>query len=735
MKNWLKDKWYALLAPLIVAGAVHFFSDSQGLRQLEEMTIDWRFNNFREGAAADNSDRFFLIEVDQDSLDALGGWPWPRNAHGGLVLLLADVDLDVLGIDIIFADRREASRDRYLADTVRTDPDNQYLAESLKKIGRVVLAGYAQAEGTQVVREGTIDLGVTRPITSVEGPVMDVPGTDDLNRLLVPLPLLRFDTVTGFTDTAPTLGGSTTRRHMPMVVRIQDKLYPSFVLQMLLRHWNADVENVTVSLGSELRVATSSGEERIPINSRGELLINYRSDLQVERASFHKIAEALYAHEREGRPLPDDFPDFKDKIVIIAVTVGGLMDSAVTPIDSNLAPVFTHFHTLNNILTGDYLVNCPPGTVLLCFIAICWFTLLPFNTERILFMIGIPFLVVIGFSAVNLYWFNRENLIVPYFWPVAGFILVHSGSILNNWIKQIYSKQQLKSVFSSYIAPTVMDQLLDNPENIKLGGVRKPVTILFSDVRGFTTISESMDEETLVKQLNEYFGEMVDAVNEHQGTLHKYIGDAIMVVWGDVVSHSIEEDARQAVRASLKMRLKLEPLNAKWAAEGRPAFRIGIGLNHGTVLVGNIGAEQRQEFTVIGDAVNLASRLEGVTKQYDTDLIIGESVHALLGGEFLCRPVGSLVVKGKSKPVRAYQVLEEADSPTPQWSKAWVDRFNAAFDDFLARRFEVARDGFDACHQERPDDHLSRDYLEASRALIMFPPPDDWDGSITLRSK
>jgi adenylate cyclase len=735
MINWLKDKWYALVAPLIVAGVVMLFAGSQSLQQLENMTIDWRFDNLRELFEIENSDNLFLIEVDQASIDALGGWPWPRNAHGGLVFLLADVELDVLGIDIIFSDRREAERDLYLAGTVRTDPDNEYLAESLKKIGRVVLAGYAQAEGTQLVREGTIDLGVTRPIESVQGEIMEVPGTNNLNRLLVPLPLLRFDTVTGFTDASPFKGNDTTRRYMPMVVRIKDDLYASFDLQMLLRHWDTDVENVTVELGNEIRVTTPKGVQRIPINEQGELLINYREHLQVESASFHKIAEALYAHEREGQPLPDDFPDLKDKIVIIAVTVGGLMDSAVTPTDASIPPVYTHFQALNNILTGDYIRYADEGMVLLFFVAVCWLTLLPFHTERILFMIGIPLLTVLGFTVIALYLFNLENTIVPYFWPVSGFILVHSGSILNNWIKQIYSKQQLKNVFSSYIAPTVMDQLLDDPDNIKLGGIRKPVTILFSDVRGFTTISESMDEEALVQQLNEYFGQMVDAVNEHQGTLHKYIGDAIMVVWGDVVSHSVEDDARQAVRASLKMRRKLMPLNEKWEKAGQPKFRIGIGLNHGTVLVGNIGAEQRQEFTVIGDAVNLASRLEGVTKQYDTDLIIGETVYDLLDGEFLCRPVGSLVVQGKSKPVRAYEVLEESAASEPQWSKAWVEKYTKAFDDFLGRRFEAARDGFEACLKEKPDDNITRDYLEAARTLIMFPPPDDWDGSVTLRSK
>jgi len=271
--------------------------------------------------------------------------------------------------------------------------------------------------------------------------------------------------------------------------------------------------------------------------------------------------------------------------------------------------------------------------------------------------------------------------------------------------------------------------------NIKLGGVRKPVTILFSDIRSFTTLSESMDEETLVTQLNEYFEEMVGAVNDHKGTLHKFIGDAVMAVWGDVISESEADDAGNSLKAALSMRARLVKLNEQWSKDGRPEFHIGIGLNHGQVLVGNIGAKQRQEFTVIGDAVNLAARLEGVTKQYRTDLIIGENVYNLIEDEFLCRPVGSLIVKGKTKPATAYEVLHAHSEPSEKWDPDAVGIYKQAYQEFLNREFKAAKDHLVKFKEAYPDDYIANVYIDACDAYILYPPNEKWNGTVTLKSK
>jgi adenylate cyclase len=737
MKNysdWLKNKAYAILAPLAVAAVYLVLANQPLLERLENMTVDWRFTHARDTATESTSDQLFLIEIDQPSLDRLGGWPWPRNVPGGLLFLLDEVSPAAVGLDVIYSDRRELKRDNYLAATARADSRNEYMAESLNKLGRVVLAGYAQEERQQAARQGTIDLGKTRPLPQVTGDILNVPGTDNIDNLLVPLPLLRYESHIGFTDTAPIIGNDTTRRRLPMFVRIEDKLYPSFVTQLLLRARNVSEDQVSITLGSHM-VIPGETPLRIPINDRGELLINYSAPVSVPKESFYKIAEDLFALKNGNTPLPENFPDLKDRIVMVGATIQGLMDQANTPLASSTPPVYTHLQALDNILHSNYIRELSPQTTLIGFLLICWLTLIPFTTERVWFILGIPLITLLAFSLLVLYFFNFQNLIIPAFWTSAGFLLVHLGSLVLNWIRQLYSKQQLRSVFASYIAPTVMHQLLESPENIKLGGVRKPVTILFSDIRSFTTLSEAMNEETLVTQLNEYFEEMVGAVNHHNGTLHKFIGDAVMAVWGDVVSNSEAEDATNALHSALEMRAKLITLNEKWDKDGRPHFNIGIGLNHGQVLVGNIGAQQRQEFTVIGDAVNLASRLEGVTKEYRTDLIIGESVYDLVKEDFLCRKVGNLIVKGKVQPVGAYEVLYAFSNPDKRCRPEDIVVYQKAYEQFLNREFSDARDGFENFLKILPGDFITTSYRDASVEFMQNPPADDWDGTVTLKSK
>ncbi|MEM6823321.1 MAG: adenylate/guanylate cyclase domain-containing protein, partial [Verrucomicrobiota bacterium] len=553
--------------------------------------------------------------------------------------------------------------------------------------------------------------------------------------LFFPVPLMFFDSICVFIYIPPISGNSTTRRQMPLVVRIQGRLYPSFTTQVLLRTWDVDAAEVTVKLGDKMVIQGEYDYVEIPINERGEMLINYRPDLDIPRESFFQVAEDLYAKKESDVPLPEGFPDLEQKIILVGVTVQGLMDQATTPLASSTPPIYTYFQSINNILEKDFLTKVPPKITVIVFLIICWLTLLLFSTERVSLIVGIPLLTVIGYVVIALYFFNVENMIVDFFWPTMGFILIHIGSLTNKWIKQLYSEQQLKSVFSSYIAPTVMNQLLEDPENIKLGGVRKPVTVFFSDVRSFTTLSESMNEETLVTQLNEYFGDMVGCVNEYKGTLHKYIGDAIMAVWGDVVSKSVEEDAQNAIHCALAMRIKLETLNEKWTKEERPNFRIGMGLNHGQVLVGNIGAQQRQEFTVIGDAVNLASRLEGVTKMYRTDLIIGETVYDLLEHQFLCRCLGNLIVKGKTKPVRTYEVLDSLENPQSSWNPEWIIEYASGFELFMDRQFDAAIRRLETFLTFCPNDYVASTYVDQAKAFIDDPPPDDWQGEIILKSK
>ncbi|HEY8966164.1 MAG TPA: adenylate/guanylate cyclase domain-containing protein, partial [Candidatus Methylacidiphilales bacterium] len=318
----------------------------------------------------------------------------------------------------------------------------------------------------------------------------------------------------------------------------------------------------------------------------------------------------------------------------------------------------------------------------------------------------------------------------------GAFFLIHFGSIVLRWLEEQASKEAIKGVFGSFVSENVMNQLLKSPENVKLGGESKPVTIFFSDIRSFSTFSENMGVQDLINQLNEYFVRMVNRVIVNDGTLHKFIGDAVMAVWGDVLPSDLHVDAKRAVRAACEMREELIELNKLRRDRGLFDFHIGMGLNHGTVVVGNIGAEgQKLEFTVIGDAVNLASRLEGVTKQFHTDLVIGESVYDLLDGEFRCRSIGLLVVKGKTKPIRAYEVFEEKAAPNGRTNAAWVDLYEKGFDLYLERKFAEAIACFEECLKTSADDFCTLQYLESSRELLVNPPDEKWNGVLKLDSK
>jgi adenylate cyclase len=394
-------------------------------------------------------------------------------------------------------------------------------------------------------------------------------------------------------------------------------------------------------------------------------------------------------------------------------------------------------NVLNSILRNDYLTIIPNWYFLGGWLIIGYVTLMGLRNAGAISALLIPTAIVAAYTILAFALFRIRSLQIPLVWPIASFSLTQIGAVVLRWLEELKSKQQIKSIFASYISPGVMNNLLKDPDSIKLGGERKPVIIFFSDIRGFTSFSEGANEVDLVRQLNEYFEKMVACVSRYDGTLHKYIGDAIMAVWGDVLHRDEATDAKNAVRCALAMKKELVALNHFWRNDGRMDIKIGIGLNHGIVCVGNIGAPQRREFTVIGDAVNLASRLEGVTKIFHTDFCIGESVYNLLEGEFLARTLALLVVKGKTRPVRVYEVLEDLKGIEPMnfFSHEWVHRYESAFEHFVAREFTIAAELFSQCLQEKPGDFMSDEYHRAALAFIETPPGPEWDGVIKLESK
>ncbi len=427
---------------------------------------------------------------------------------------------------------------------------------------------------------------------------------------------------------------------------------------------------------------------------------------------------------------------FKDKIVFIGPFgnfLKGEQDTLPTPLGQTLGPQI-HLSALNAILTNDFLSTPPIWAELLIVAAagvLAWLAGLAVHgplarTALLLVITG----AYIGLAFVI---YNSAGLCLSLLNPTLA--LLSSGFVGLVWerVHEQMEKTRVRQTLERYVSRDVVTEVLDNPQSFlhTAGGERRPLTILFSDVRGFTTITESADPAQLVAQLNEYFTDMVRIVFAHRGTLDKFIGDAVMAHWGAIMSRGEGPDACRAVAAALDMLKALERLNVAWKARGMLELRIGVGVNHGHAICANIGSEEKFEFTAIGDPVNLASRLEGATKQFQQDLLIGEEVAPLVRQDFVVRSVDLMQVSGKTKPVEVFTVLSNRQSAEP----AWLARYEEGIRLFRGRGFVEAEAAFSEVLATAPGDWLAEEYLRRCRAYRETPPPEDWNGVSVLRSK
>jgi adenylate cyclase len=295
-------------------------------------------------------------------------------------------------------------------------------------------------------------------------------------------------------------------------------------------------------------------------------------------------------------------------------------------------------------------------------------------------------------------------------------------------------KARMRRTFERYVSRDVVKELLDNPEGWlnTLGGVRKKITVLFSDVRGFTTMTESADAAQLVAQLNEYFTDMVRIVFEHNGTLDKFIGDAVMAHWGSIVTEGEKTDAVRAVASALEMQRALVRLNQQWKPRGMLELHFGIGINHGEAIVGNLGSEEKREVSAIGDPVNLASRLEGVTKTYHIEICLGENVEPLVRDDFIIRSLDLIVVKGKTKPVEVFTVIGERNGAAPP---PWLARHEEAMRAYRKGAFADAANAWREVLAQAPNDGVAQLFLERCAELQVHPPEGEWRGVFEMTSK
>lgn len=429
---------------------------------------------------------------------------------------------------------------------------------------------------------------------------------------------------------------------------------------------------------------------------------------------------------------------FKDKVVIVGASAQIMHDFVSTPMSASTYGPALHLHAIAAALAGEFLTYAPPtlgfGSLVLAGL-VAWL-LIAFVRRPIVDLIALSALAI-GYLALVRVLYDTSGLIllsVPVLVAFAG-----SGAFSLGWDYILERREKLKTrrTLERYVSKNLVKDILDNPESFysTMKGARIPVTVLFTDLIGFTTLSEQADPEELVRQLNEYLSKMVGVVFSNHGTLDKFIGDAIMAVWGNVQSNGPAADAKACARAALGMRRALVELNTGWRKESRMTLGMGVGINHGEALAGNIGSGDRADLTVIGDAVNLASRLEALTRQYGVDLLVGEAAEALIRDDFHLRSVARVQVKGKTIPVAVSTLLcAKGDDFDPELLK-WLQDYEEGIAQFRGREFTKAKVSFARFLASYPDDYLAKMYLERAVGYEKEPPGEKWNAAEVFTKK
>lgn len=421
---------------------------------------------------------------------------------------------------------------------------------------------------------------------------------------------------------------------------------------------------------------------------------------------------------------------FRDKVILVGAAGSISHDELATPFGVMPGPE-VHLNAANALVHGAFLHELPSSAAYLLIAAgviAAW--LLTAFVKQTWLRVGAFASLGLGYLYLVYFISGHADKIVPAIPPVLAFAVAGLASFIYDFTFETLEKLRIRRTLEAYVSKDVVREVLDNPQSYlsKLGGEREDVALIVTDLRGFTTMSEEMDSHQLVTQLNEYLSLMVDDIFSRRGSVDKFIGDAILAVWGHVKSEGDAQEAILAIEAALLMKESLRRLNADWTRRGLRTFEMGIGVNFGEVIFGNIGSSRKMEPTVIGDAVNVTSRLEGLTKEYGRDLLIGEAAADLARDAFTFQFVDNVTMKGKTKPLRIYSVVGKAGVTLAPQTVSYLETYARAQASYSAGDFKEAKALFEDCVQHAPDDSLLQTYIKRCTTLIERPAEGVWTG-------
>ncbi len=660
------------------------------------------------------SEQIVIIAIAQADLDFFKeqgvGWPWPRELYVPLLEFCARGGAKAVVFDLLFTE-----------PSVYGSDDDQRLAHAMARVGTVILPFFLSQRPAEAP-ENLAAFLAKNSLTLAGGPPSAVV---EYHSILLPLPsLVNAARLLGNVQSAPDPDGIF--RRLPLVVPFQGRWLPSLALAAYLLDAGpkANWEWVKGGLGQ--------GQIHLPLDHQGQLLLKFRGPSRSH--PWLSAANVIQSEIRlqHGQPPFYEPTQLRDKYVLVGATAPGLMDLKPSP----LAPVYpgVEFHAtaLDNLLQGDFLRPVPAWGnglwALLLASSMVGAVLLISRLALmvILFLVGLG--MHLGSCALLFLWGWLMDPLMP------GLALILAFTLTAAWSYATTGRQKaaLRQLFSHYMSAEVLQHLLENPEKVRLGGERRHLTVFFSDLAGFTTISEGMPAEDLVHLLNEYLAAMTDIILEEQGTVDKFEGDAIMAFWGAPLPQA--DHALRACRAALWQQNALAELNRRFIQQGWPRLACRIGLHTGEAVVGNLGSKKRFDYTVIGDTVNLASRLEGLNKFYGTHILASETTMRECGPAIEFLEIDWVAVKGREQPVTVYQPLG-FQGQLPARVAVARTRFAQGLALYREGRFGQAATLFQEVRQLWPDHGPAQIFWQRCQTWQKTPLPANWDAVFRPEAK
>jgi adenylate cyclase len=654
------------------AGLVFLIAWPGWLETAELKTYDWRMRTvFRihqfRGQPLVHPD-IVLVEINDASIRELaplvGRWPWPRALQAMMIDFLGSAKPKVIAFDVGFWEPEWESKYPFLDREITSAQSDQELAEAVRRAGNVVMLANAVDAG---MVNGTVEQQEWVSPAYHLGPAVEA-------RPLITLPYASLaSAAAGFGHNLIVIDDDGPARRFPPFVRQGDRYMPSLGVAAALVAGGFRPDEVTLEDGAirvrDRVIPLTPVEVRDPRDPSARhqqqtTLINYRAPALVNNKRPYPSYEATLVlkslDQMHGGEKPDIDPAvFKDKVVFVGLSVAGLLDVFQTPFGKGVVPgIQYHASVADSILSNRFLRPASKPASVAATVAGALLVGLMSATLPFWLAAGGAAALIASWTGASLFAFDRGLWLVMAQPILASAVALFAGTAYRYFVEDA-EKRKVSRLFGRYVSRDVYKQLMANPALAELGGGRREMSVLFSDLRGFTSITEKGNPEDLVAQLNEYFTRMVEIVFRNGGTVDKFVGDMVMALFGAPVDDVDHADG--AVTTAVEMVRELGELNRRWAAEGRVQLDIGIGVNSGDMIAGNIGSSAIMSYTVIGDSVNLGARLESLNKDYKTRIIISEATRHRLGKSYEMRPLGGVTVKGKTRPVEIFEVI----APSP----------------------------------------------------------------------